>query len=256
MENETPIDVFGESVPVETPAPVKEVAKEVKGDDKALEDVKNHPFVKELQGKLDGYGNNLSGQGKVIDKLTKEIEALKAGKSDIKTEAGDSLFKDVKTSKDLTQAEKDEMTESEVKTYDEIAMLKQTLNKLAENNNKKEDATIDMKVDATIDMEVVDDLNSEAKAMAIETAGGDIELANKIIAEFNQFAGNETLTKTQLTERMAKSAKLVDGYKAPKEQATRRGSVVNGGAGNNKDPFGVDSIVAEATTPKAGNYKL
>ena len=106
-------------------------------------------------------------------------------------------------------------------------------------------------------MDKVDDLNSEAKAMALELAKDDVELANKIINEFNQFAGNDTLDRAGLKERMEKSAKLVPEFKPAKEQETKRGSTVGGNSGKEgKDPFGTDAIVEQANKGSNGTYQL
>lgn len=228
--------------------------------------VENNPEVKALQDKLASMGGNLSGQNKIINNLKKEIENLKGGKTgtDGAGEKGASgeLFKEIKTSKDLTKEEKDEMTESEIKQFDEIATLKQGINQLAQliSSGKTQDGTGAGNEEEifieTGDTSPVEDLKAETKTIALKLAGDDVDMANKIINEFNQFAGNDTLNKAQLLERISKSAKLVDGYKPIKEQATKRGGSVGGSGKDDKDPFGINAVVEGVKKGNDGKYSL
>lgn len=279
MEN---LDAFGgETVPTEAPVVNTEKKPDEKGDnannkgtdDKGGNDnsgadaIENHPKFKEMQSKLDSLGGNLSGQNKIINNLKKELENAKkngagAGSGN-ETQADGVLFKEIKTSKELSQEERDEMTETELKQFDEIATLKKGMNDLAKMiAGKKGDDSGDGDGEGDDDGEIfigddtpVIDFKGEVKAIALKLAGDDVDMANSIIAEFNQFAGNDKLNKQQLAERLSKSAKLVDGYKPIKEQPTKRGKTV-GTDGSKEDPFGNNAIVESVRKNQNGNYSL
>lgn len=282
-------DHFGEPIKNKN-APIEEKKEEQKLDKDGkpivepkksdADDISKHPSYVALKNDLDtikkDLGGNLGNQGKIIKNLTAQLEALQKGGSKAAEAAADmSLYKDIKRAKDLPQKERDEMTETEIKQFDEIADLKDGLNKLAkmigekgapaaktaeeiaaeagEGAGKKDDGTVD-------DVETVDDLGRETRAAAMELAGHDIDLANKIVHEFNQFAGNDKLNQTQLAERLGKAAKLVPEYKASREapsRTARNASAVKTGAGGNEDPFGTKGVIeAVAASKKAGGYKL
>lgn len=249
-----------------------------KDDDKGgkgNEDISTHPTVvalnKELADLKKNLGGNLGAQGKIIKTLTAKLEALTKGGAGAEAASAD-LYKDIKRSKDLTKAERDEMTENEIKQFDEIADLKDGLNKIAKMvgektaPEKKEDGAgedgegDENKEDGVEGVEKVDDLGKETRAIAMEMAGHDIDIANKIVHEFNQFAGNDKLNKTELAERLAKAAKLVPDYKAPKESSSRiarAGSSVKTGNQGNADPFGTTAVIdAVKGSQKPGGYKL
>lgn len=276
-EGEAPkIDMFGEAESVEgaeAGTEEKEIpknetaeqktareAKEKEGKEGEGADIEKHPVVVALKKQVEDFGKNTSGQGKLIKKLMKQIETLTGGKGGEAGAEEGVLFKEIKKSKDLTQAERDEMTEAEIKQFDEIATLKEGMNnlaKLVKPKDKEEEGEDDDDEDGVGDADKVEDLGKEARSVARELADNDTDMANAILAEFNQFAGNDKLTKTELKERMLKAGKLVPDFKAPKEQPTKKGKTVGaGGKGADKDPFGVDKIVEDATKPNNGNYKL
>ena len=271
------IDAFGAPIDPIVP-PAKEEPKDDKGDDKGKKevDIDNHPSVvtlkKELADatkKLTDYSGNLSGQNKVIEGLKKQITELAAGGARAKDAADDvDIHKNIRTSKDLSKEERDNMTDAEIKAFDEVADLKKGMNELAKlvrtATKKEEPATVTEEDKEPENKGIVDDADTvenfktEAKSVAATLAKGDVEMANKIIHEFNQFAGNDTLTKTQLAERMAKAASLVEGYTPPKEASRTpgpKGAPVKTGTDKN-DPFGVASIVEGAKNTKAGGYAL
>lgn len=206
--------------------------------------------------KIEDYGKNNSNQRLIIDNLTKKLEEFSKGKSG---EEEGILYKDIKRAKDLTKEEQDEMSATELKQFDEIATLKEGLNNLAKMMQSKEtpkeektEAPVD---DGDLNLNKIDDFKKEAKDIAKEIAGNDIDMANKILKEFNEFAGNDKLDRTQLKERMIKASKLVPEFKPVKEQPTKKGSPVAGGEAQ-ADPFGIDAIVEGASKGSDGSYAL
>lgn len=242
-ENGQPIkaeaDAFGtpstppEAIPAEKTV-VKKETEVIEGLKADIEKVKRE------------YGSNLSGQREVIKKLEGEIAELRIGKKpDEKLEEG--LFKDVKHSKDLTAEQKDEMTELEIKLLDELADVKEALNKNYIESQK------DKKVAETAK---VDDVNKSVREHASAIANGDTEMANQIIESFNIMKFNvDGLTPEELKQRVEVAAKQVPDYKPPREQATVHGKTVKQNGGGT-DPFGTDKIVAEATQGQNGTYSL
>ncbi len=248
-------DQFGISFEEEETGEGKEKEEEKdKGDEKSAE-------VVALETKLQEYSTNLSGQGDVIKKLQDKISALEKG-GESKEGAGEEnvLFKDIKTSKDLTEEQREDMTETEIALFDANARQQEAMNKMFETINNQSKQSNDAKVD---------DLNSTARVEAIRLAEEAIktspelavdskELSDKIIVEFNEF-NNEGLTAEKLIERMKKALNNVNGYTPPKEQETKTAqgkNAVKDGAGKGKDPFGVDAIVASVKSENKGDYSL
>lgn len=268
------LDAFGgETVPTEAPVENTEQKPDEKGDnankgvdnknDKGGDDIENHPKFKEMQSKLDSLGGNLSGQNKIINTLKSELEKAKKGGANPDNTTEGVLFKEVKTSKDLSQEEKDEMTDTELKQFDEIATLKKGMNDLAKmiaGGKKSDDGVGEGDGEGEDGLFIGDntpvvDFKGEVKAIALKLAGDDVDMANNIIAEFNQFADNDKLNKQQLSERLLKSAKLVDGFKPMKEQSKKIGKTV-GSDGTKEDPFGNNAIVEGVRKNQNGNYSL
>lgn len=251
-------DIFGSSnVP---PAPPV-----VEPDKKPIDptDIEQNPLVIELRTQLkntkDSLGGNLSALGKKTKLLEKQLaEALKNGglKPDGKNgKQSDVPFKEIKRSKDLTQDQRDEMTDNEIKQMDIIADLQEKQNEaFLKQNATQEEGDEDGGDDDEGGEEKVTEVDKTVKAMAKELAGGDIDLANLIIESAKQF--NLTgLTKEQLKERVISAHKLVPNYVPPKEQGGIQGGTVKAGA-NKNDPHGVDKIIEEATTSGKGGYTL
>ena len=152
-------------------------------------------------------------------------------------EGGDELFKEIKTSKDLTAEQKEEMTDTEIKQMDEIAALKSGMNNLAtliKKGQTKEGGEIDTQ--------------GIVKDTARDLAAGNKELANQIIESVKQFV-LDGLDEEQIIARVGKAATLVSGYKPPKEQAGGGKGKPAGGTGDS-DPYGVDKIVEEVHAQK------
>lgn len=265
IENKTTTDAFGtdrdeNGKPVTPPAPVEDdKGGEGKGEGEGEGQGKGKEgdgsgegsteAIKSLEKKIDEYGTNLTKQREIIETLQNELKLAKEGKGSAAEE--DKPFKDIKYSKDLTKEQREEMTETEIAQMDVIAGMQEQMNKMHETASAAAKATQQAGDDKKVDVKGL----AQQEAMALTK--GDIEMANKIIKEFNEFAGNDTLTEAQIKERIAKASKLVPEYKAPKEQ--------KGGTGNGKppasksgdDPHGVDAIVAEAAKgKKPGSYDL
>lgn len=272
-EGQPQTDAFGEPISTNQPEPEKKEGEEgeKKPEDGKGDEIDKHPTVVALRTQITQlekdkgeYGKNLSEQGKALKNLQKQLVALqKGGKT--AGEEGEVLFKEIKTSKDLTEKEKEDMTETEIKLFDQNAELKASMNKLFTALNDKKgketeategDEDEGKDDDGTVEgVEKVDDLGKEARSVASEIAGGDVALANNIIGKFNMFAGNDKLDKAQLKERMLEAAKLVPDYKPPKEQQHhQKGSAAGGTKGD--DPFGVNKIVEGVGKKNDGGYKL
>lgn len=227
------------------------------------EEIEKNPVVTELKGKLDEYSNNLKGQNDVIKKLESTIEELKKGNTKPEDVDVDVPFKEIKTSKDLTSEQKEDMTDAEIAQFDRSATLETAINGLfkAVTNQTKQTETIQEEVK-------VGNLNSSATSEASRLAteaiktnsdlGTDVkDLANKIIVEFNEF-NNEGITQDKLVDRMKKALNNVTGYKAPKELEKKPtgNKPVKDVAGGNTDKFGIDKIVEGVNTNNKGDYSL
>ncbi len=220
--------------------------------------VEESDVVTNLQTKLDDYSKNLKGQNDIITKLENKIAELSnGGKKDTEIEV---LFKEIKTSKDLTQEEREEMTPTEIALMDKNAETQKALNKMYETIalSKK-----------NVEQEKVENLNyssrMEAGRLAMEAiktnptlAQNAEELTDKILLEFREF-NNDGITSDVLATRMSKALNNVEGYIPPREQATvptGGTNPVQAGAGSATDPFGNEVIIAEANANNDGNYKL
>lgn len=182
----------------------------------------------------------------LVDKV-KKFEAGNGGAPQGGQEQdGDVPFKEIKTSNDLTDDEKDEMTDAEIKALDEMAVLKQTINQQARDLAKAKGG------DGAVDV------NATVKANALELAGDDAEVANKIIEAFNGAKFNTAeMTAEEVQKAVALVANTVTGYKAPKEDAIRPGAGKPVVGGTKDDPYGVNKIVQQAAKQSTGEtYSL
>lgn len=243
-----PIEAKTDPFGMELPAPeVKQEEDIVEGEDEG-EGKKDEPSVSELSKKI-GELEALHGtKDENIKAMREKIKSLeKGGKSEGNEGAkegedkGETMFAEVKFSKDLTQDERDEMTDTEIKLFDETATLKQGMNKMFEALKAGQGAGAPT------------DLNTTARMEAMALAGGDKDMANQIIEQFNEF-NNEGLDADQIKERIAKASKLVPDFTPAKEQEHKQGSAVKkkGGA----DAFGTDAIIKEARSVSTGRYSL
>ena len=209
--------------------------------------------VAELSRKLGEYTEKEKTWGETNKSKDENIRAMKEaikslesrikGKGDGEKGGGgegevEALFKEIKTSKDLTAEQKEEMTDTEIKQMDEIAALKTGMNNLAtliKKGQNPEKGQVD--------------IQSTVKDSAKELAAGNKELANLIIESVKKF-NLEGLTEDEIVMRVGEAAKLVPTYKPPKEQPTGKDGKPAGGGGSDTDAFGVDKIVEEVFAKK------
>lgn len=254
-----PTDAFGESikkegepeVKVDTPAPKE---GEDKGGEGKLTPTQQ---IADLSRKLGEYAEREKGWGETQKSKDENIRAMKDSIKRLenqvlgkrgekgKDEGGEKpLFAEIRTSKDLTADERDEMTDTEIKQMDMIASLQQGMNELAGKiekgaEGKKEDGT-------------VVDIQGTVKETAKELANGDKDLANQIIESVKKFNLTD-LSEEEIASRVAEAATLIPTYKKPKEQAGGKKGAPAGGGANNTDPYGVDKIVEEVSAKKENN---
>lgn len=221
----------------------------------------NHPVVKKMQESIDkikdDYGKNLSGQRRKIESLEAELAKYKDGKA---PKADEKPFKEIKRTKDLTKDQLEEMTDTEKRQMDSIADLQEMMNKQHEEANKVKETDGAKDKDDKDEEDEGDDFDQEAFEKKVQTAvlamtNNDSVMGNKIIEKFNQFAGNDKLTDSQIKDRLNDAAKLVSDYKPPKEQTSRPGRAAK--STDNDDPNNVDHIINEVTASKhPGGYSL
>jgi hypothetical protein len=156
---------------------------------------------------------------------------------------GDVPFKEIKTSKDLTEDERDEMTDAEIKAMDESATLKQTINQMARDlAEAKKGKQGDVDVNATV------------RTMAETLASNDADIANKIIEAYNGAKFNTTdMSAEEIEKSVELVAGLVTGYKAPAEGTMGAGKGKPASGGGKSDPYGVDAIVESVAQRKQSN---
>ena len=244
-------DAFGELPPQKEEAPKVEDKKEEGdkgGEGEGKEKLTPTQQVAELSRKLGEYAEKERSWGEtqkskddniraMKDSIKRLEDKIKGGKGEGE-EKGEELFKDIKTSKDLTAEQKEEMTDTEIKQMDEIAALKQGMNNLAgmikKGGEKGDGGQLDV--------------NNIVRETAKELAKGDKDTANLIIASVKKF-NLEGLSEEEITARVGEAALLVPTYKKPKEQVSGKGGKAAGG-GNDTDPYGVDKIVDEVHAKK------
>jgi len=241
----TPTDAFGEPNVEPDTVPIKE-EKESK-DDKSTptEQVASlSREVGELTAKLDTANELHTTKDENIRAMADKIKGLE-GKDANKggeEQDGDVPFKEIKTSKDLTEDEKDEMTDAEISALDDSAVLKNTINKmatdLAKSISEKEESGVGKL-----------DLNTTVREKAVELAGDDKELANQIIEAWK--AGNfntDEATKETVATQVAMAAGAVPNYQKPAEGSMggEAGKGSPAGSGKGDDPYGVNAIVDQA----------
>lgn len=253
----------------ETITKEEEGKKETDEEKKKKDDIENHPAVVALKTKIEEYGNNLAGQRtaherEVAELKTQLAEALKnGGKKDGDGEV-EPMFKDIKFSKDLPKEELDDMTDAEIRLFDQNAEQRVAMNKMfAEITKSGKTAETAVK---TVEEQKVEDLNTSARTEASRLAEEAIkanpalakdakELTDKIIVEFNEF-NNTGLTPEKLVERMQKALNNVHGYTPPKEQEKKGGNKPVTDQAKGADPFGIDKIVSSVNKGNDGNYNL
>ena len=265
---ETQVDAFGDPIGADD----NEVAEEELGDDKnedkggkkdnkGKSDItEDHPTIVALkedhEKRNKELGENLSKQGKIIEDLQRQLKEAKGEEGGDKKVDVKPLFETVKASKDLTDQEKEEMTETEIKQFDEIATLKNALNTINESlqkRNQEETGKHEEQKQESVNKVV----QSTAKELAKESSGkDDTKLANEIIENFKGMKFDlEGLSEDDIKNRVAIAATQVSDYKPPKEQTNKKGGTVK--SGSNNDPFAAnDAIVNKIGKGNDGNYSL
>lgn len=224
------------------------------GEDKGGEKLTPTQQIAELSRKIGEYAEKERSWGETQKSKDENIRAMKESIKRLEAQVGNKketagneggeaevLFKEIKTSKDLTDEQKEEMTDTEIKQMDEIASLKQGMNNLASLIKKGQGGE---KKDGQVDIQ------STVKETAKELAQGNKELANQIIESVKKF-NLEGLGEEDIAARVMEAAKLVPDYKPPKEQ-TNKGGKPAGGT-NNSDPHGVDKVIEEVFKKKENN---
>jgi hypothetical protein len=243
-------DAFGQTPDV-APEPVVDAPK-VEAPDKAIEFAeKIGVLTTELLASKDLHTKKDADIRAMADKI-KALEKNNGGAPEGgKEQEGEVPFKEIKTSKDLTEDERDDMTDAEIKALDEMAILKQTINNMAIASSK---ATAN--AGAGVETVAVD-VNATVQAKATELAGGDIAVANQIIEAYKLANFNtEGLTVEQIQLQVQMATAGVPTYK-PKTESSMTPDGKPAGGGTTTDPHGVDAIVAEvAKTKGQESYSL
>lgn len=208
--------------------------------------------IKEMRNKL----KDLEQRNKQSGGQKDQNKGDEGGEGDKGVEQSGKVFEEIKTSSDLSQEEKDEMTDTEIKQYDEIASLKQGMNQLAgvmtQNQGQQGQQGQQEGEEEGGD---TSETKEAVKTKAQELAKGDTEQANKIIEAFNNMKFDlSKLTEDEIKERVEIASKNATGKKGPKEQSSPKGGAVKGGS--KEDPHGVDKIVEEATSGEEGTFSL
>lgn len=254
----------------QTIAKADEATKATEEAKKKAEEIENHPAVVALKAKIEEYGSNLAGQRSAHERETAELraqlaQALKGGNGEDDKGKPKAMFADIKFSKDLPKEQLDDMTDAEIRLFDQNAQMQTAMNAMFAEISASKQALQD--TEKKTEEQKLQDLNTSARAEATRVAEEVIktnpelakdakELADKIIVEFNEF-NNTGLTQEKLVERMQKALRNVSGYTAPKEQPTKGGDkkpVTDQAKG--ADPFGIDKIVAGVNKGNDGNYEL
>jgi len=214
-------------------------------------DITKHPEFVRIQQENEEKGRNLSGQGEKIKRLERERAKATAAAQ------AKPVFENIRTSKDLTAAERESMTEAEIKNMDQIAAMQKAMNEGFsyvpddQNGDEGED-------DRDDDVTTVDPHPFIQKA-AMTCANGDWMKANQLIEKFNVFGFDVTKIKSD-KDAMDKFALVIAGMPefVPKKE---QGGVAPGGAvkGSGKaDDFGslIDDVAKERAGNANGTYRL
>lgn len=235
-------NAFGEDINPKEEIGGEEGGGEGKDDEGGKEKLTPTQHIAELSRRLGEYTQKELSWGETNKSKDDNIRAMAAKikglEAQAKGEKGggegaeELLFKEIKTSKDLSAEQKEEMTDTEMKQMDEIAALKAGMNNLAGMIKKGQ-----TKESGETDVQAI------VKNTALGLSAGNKEMANQIIESVKQFV-LDGLNEEQIAERVGKAALLVSDYKPPKEQAGgNKGKPA--GAGGNTDEFGIDKIVDE-----------
>lgn len=245
---ETPVvDAFGAPVGAEEAPVVEEKPVETKPTE--VDVAKISEELGSLRAKYEQSETLHAKKDADIRAMAEKIKAYEKGNGGApqggQAQDGDVPFKEIKTSKDLTEDEKDEMTDAEIKALDEMAELKNTIN------------TMHLALQTKDTGEPLD-VNKTVTENALALANNDADKANQIIEAFNgsKFNINE-MTAEDIQKAVEMVATTVTGYKKPKEDAIRGGGGKPPVGGTKSDPYGVDAIVESVSKQSGGGtYSL
>lgn len=270
------VDAFGvprtaDGQPVAPEAPPA-VVTEDKGDGKGKEgeqgkapvvtDLEKNPVVVGLKAEITTLTEALkketgdkSAMGKNLSAMRERLDKLEKG--DV-TGAAEPVFKkeEIKRVKDYTADEQEAMTPAEKALIESNADMKERINAMVATEAQK--AADKAKADGEKSQEekAIEDTNTRISGVvgpiALTLAGNDQGLANKIIENFNLFAGNDKLDDKQLKERVEAAARMIPEFKPAKEQKSPAGGAVASGGTNADDPHGVTSIIDKARETRGG----
>jgi hypothetical protein len=253
---ETPhVDAFGETVGGEPAQAPEEAPAPDKADLTPTQQIAElSKTVGELSSKLESSTDLHTKKDADIRAMAEKIKRSEgasggAPEGGEAQEGDDNLpFKEIKSSKDLTEDEKDEMTDGEIKTMDEMAALKKTINDMHTANSTSKAG----------DQDGVVDVQKTVQETAMALTNQDATKANQIIEAFKQNKFNVAeMSGDELKSAVAMVANTVTGYKKPTENSFGAGNGQPAGAGAGNDPHGVDSIVEQAGKAQTGeSYSL
>lgn len=267
-------NVFGE--PLNAPAPEAgkpqatqtndggDKGKDDKGGDKKqyTEIPEDHPVLAKLRADSEKaiadikekYGNDLRGQRTVIETLDKQLKELTKGANGKK----DSTvpFPSIKRSKDLSRAEREDMTDSELRAMDQMADIQDTLNALFTGFGEKF-KSLEENFSKGLGDEKKTDPALFVREEALRLANNDRKQANEILESFNALKFSlDGLTEEEIAKRVELAYKNLPTYTPPKEQETKNGGPTKG-AETKSDPFNVDSAIERAHQGQnSGSYEL
>ena len=245
------LNILGEEIQPTDATP--EVKTEEKEENKSVftEDIKGSDEYKELSekaGKAEEYSKNLINQRDAMNRKDAEIARLMADLATKNESKGEKKSEDyskmnnedyLKKVVGLSEDQIDDMSNTEIRQERKIHELenKQFIEAKAvgKKGNGVEFSTADV-----------------VKAKALELAGGDKEVANKILAKYNNF-NNDGIDEATAIERVNDSVKLVEDYKAPVQASATAGAGAGGASkveAKDKSTARVDAIVNDKNEDK------
>lgn len=239
------VDAFGTDLtPIEAPAVVEPVVPDenltpIQQTAKLAEDVgtfrtRSEQLEKDLAESKQLHAKKDTDIRALVDKVKRAEAGSGGAPAGGEAQEGEVPFKEIKTSKDLTVDEKDEMTDAEIKAMDEMAVLKKTINDQSRA------------LAAKVAPEALD-VNKTVKDGALALAGNDVATANKLIDAFNGSKfDTAAMSADEITTALTMVAQVVTGYVAPKEGALKPATGKPAIGGTASDPYGNNAIVKQA----------
>ena len=175
--------------------------------------------IAKQQETIQNQTENLKGQREKIKEGEKERKAL---------------FEKIQRSTDLSEEEREKMTDTEIATMDALADVQEKANEqhakeqeAAENTEESEEVQFARK-----------QVQTAIQNTALQLAGNDQEKANNIINEFNNYKDSDKLmTAEEITERLTRAARAIGDFAPARHEATPQGDAAgnSGGTGNKVD---------------------